>query len=133
MRNQSNLLNSFLPEHEKEWDARLFIDDAIKTKVEYDLESIARALSGNAKIRLEYKPTHDSFFEHTEHIEADDKSWIKVTKKYKIEARMMEYVFYGNTKTDIWLRVIDFWAGKKTIFPCGGAGFIKIKEREEQQ
>ena len=43
--------------------------------------------------------------------------------EFGIEARMMEFIFYGNTKIEVWLNIIDFWAGKVTMFPCGGARF----------
>lgn len=120
MRNENMLLNEFVPMHEKEWDARLFIDDAIKTKAEYKLESIARALTGSRLIEFDYANS-EQFLENTEHIEGNNGVWIEKTTKYKLRARMKEYHFYGNNKIELWLKIIDFWAGKTSIFPCGGA------------
>lgn len=126
MRNQNQMLDSFMPLHEKEWEARLFIDEAIKSKTEYTLEAIARALSGTNNINFSYSEK-DKPFEHMEHIKGDDEKWITKTNKFKIEARMREFIFRGNTKTDIWLKIIDFWAGNVTVFPCGGASFPNEK------
>lgn len=126
MRNEKEMLDSFIPLHEKEWEARLFIDEAIKNKTDYTLETIARALSGKSNIKFAYAKK-DKPFEHTEHIEGDDKKWITKTSKYGIQAKMRPFVFYGNTKTDLWLKIIDFWAGKTTVFSCGGASFPNQK------
>ena len=128
MRNEKEMLNSFMPLHEKEWEARLFIDSAIKNKSEYTLEAIARALSGKKKLSLRYcedkKP-----FEFTEHLQGDGEGnvWIKQTRQYRIQMKMEEYCFFGNNMIEIWLKIIDFWAGKVSIFPCGGAGFPNEK------
>lgn len=122
MRNTKQMLNSFMPKHEKEWEAKLIIDEAIKSNAEYKLEAIARALSGKNEVKFSYT-NKDKPFEQTEHICGNDEKWIEKTSKYLIEARMREFVFYGNSEIDIWLKVIDFWAGKVTIFPCGGANF----------
>lgn len=122
MRNEKEMLNSFMPIEEKEWEARLFIDEAIKNKTEYNLEAIARSLSGAYNIEFDYAEK-DKPFEYTEHIQGDSKKFITNTNKYRVKAKMREFVFYGNKKVDIWLRIIDFWAGKVTIFPCGGACF----------
>jgi hypothetical protein len=54
MRSEKQMLDSFMPLHEKEWEARLFIDEAIKNKTEYTLEAIARALSGKSNIKFVY-------------------------------------------------------------------------------
>lgn len=126
MRNEKKLLDSFMPLHEKEWESRVFIDEAIKSKSEYTLEAVARALSGLYNIELSYAEK-DSPFKYTEHIESDSGQWLTKTKNYGIRAKMREYYFYGNIKIDIWLKVIDFWAGKVSIFPCGGASFPNEK------
>lgn len=126
MRNQKEMSDSFIPLQEKEWEARVFIDEAIKNKTDYTLETIARALSGKCNINFTYAEK-DKPFEYTEHIEGDDKKWITKTSKYGIQARMRQFIFYGNTKTDLWLKIIDFWAGKTTVFPCGGASFPNEK------
>lgn len=126
MRNEKEMLDSFIPLHEKEWEARVFIDEAIKNKTDYTLETIARALSGKSNIKFAYAKK-DKPFEHTQHIEGDDKKWITKTNKYGIQARMREFIFYGNTKTDLWLKIIDFWTGNITVFPCGGASFPNQK------
>lgn len=126
MRKQNQMLSAFMPRHEKEWEARLFIDEAIKSKVEYHLEAIAKALSGKDEIKLDYT-TEDKPFIHTDHIEGDDGKWTTKSKKYRIEARMREFVFHGNKEIEIWLKVIDFWAGREVCFPCGGASFPNAK------
>lgn len=135
MRNEKQLLDSFTPEHEKEWDARLFIDSAVKNKVEFTLEVLARALSGKYEIKWNYSQGKD--FSQVEHIETDNKKWVTVTKHFKIEARMSSYIFYGNSKTDIYLKIIDFWAGKQGIFPCGAASLpnreFEVKEKAKKK
>lgn len=108
-----------MPEHEKEYEARLMIDEAIKEKTEYHLEAIARMLSGKNKIRWHY--AKEEPIEHVESFEDVNGNWFQVKHKHAIEARMREFVFYGNSRTEIFLKIIDFWAGKKTIFPCGGS------------
>lgn len=120
MRNEKNMLDAFMPLHEKEWESRLFIDEAIKNKTEYHLETIARALSGKHTIKFSHADKNKPF-KHVKHIESDSKGYVTKTKNYKIEARMNGFVFYGNNKIEVWLKVIDFWAGRKKIWPCGGA------------
>ena len=122
MRKQIQLLNDFVPLHEKEWEAMLLIDEAIKSKAEYALESIARMLSGANEVSLSFAQEMLPF-ERTEHIETDKKEWVQKTTEHLIEAKMREFVFYGNSRTEIWLQIIDFWAGKQTMWPCGGANF----------
>lgn len=117
-----NMLNSFMPKHEKEWEARLFIDEAIKNKAEYTLEAVARALSGKHRIEVAYG-TKEKPFERKYHIKGDDDKWIEQTKKYLFEAKMREFVVHANTLTGIWLAIIKFWTEDKTIWPCGGAAF----------
>ena len=126
MRKLNDLGNSFIPKHEKEWEARLFIDSAIKGSVEYQLEAIARALSGRHEIRI--NTTVDShLFLNKEDIQGDDGKWISKTSKYPIEARMDAFVFYGKNETQIWVKIIDFWAGNESIYPCGAASFPNEK------
>lgn len=122
MRKQIQLINDFVPLHEKEWEAMLLIDEAIKSKVEYALETLARTLSGANVISLSFAQ-EPLPFERIEHIETDKKEWVEKTTEHLIEAKMREFVFYGNNRTEIWLRIIDFWAGKQAIWPCGGANF----------
>ena len=81
MRNEKEMLNSFMPLHEKEWEARLFIDEAIKNKAEYLLEATARALCGVHKIRISYAEENKPF-SHSEHIEGDDGKWVVKTKEF---------------------------------------------------
>jgi hypothetical protein len=131
MRDQNGLLNSFVPQYEKDWDARLYIDEAIKSQAEYHLQTIARALSGKHDIRLNYADK-DKPIDRTQHIEGDDGTWIKKTTKHLIEARMDSFVFYGNDITQIWIQVIDFWIGKKMIWPCGGAAYPNRAKNLEQ-
>lgn len=126
MRNEKTMLNTFMPINEKEWEARLFIDEAIKNKAEYTLEAVARALSGKSKIKFAYAEKEKPF-EHRDHISGDEGKWITKTEKFAIEAKMDEFVFYGNTEMQLWLKIIDFWAGKVTVFPCGGASFPNEK------
>lgn len=126
MRSENKILNTFMPISEKEWEARLFIDEAIKNKVEYTLEALARALSGKSKIKFTYAEKAKPF-ENTENIQGDDGKWVTKTQKFAIEIKMDEFVFYGNTETQLWLKIIDFWAGKVTVWPCGGAGFPNEK------
>lgn len=122
MRKLNDLGNCFIPKHEKEWEARLFIDSAIKGSVEYQLEAIARALSGRHEIR--FTPADESNpFINKEDIQGDDGKWVSKTSEYQIEARMDSFIFYGKNKIQIWTKIIDFWAGKESIFPCGSASF----------
>lgn len=120
MRNEQKMINSFMPIHEKEYEARLFIDEAIKGKVEYQLQAMARALSGNNKIRLRYSNNEEQV-ESIEQVKGDCGTYVRVSKKWAIEARLREFAFYGNNEIQIWLEIINFWAGKTTIFPCGGS------------
>lgn len=116
MRNQQEMINSFMPTHEKEWEARLLVDKAIKGQSEYQLEAIARALSGKNEIKFEYEaPLNKPTF----HVCGDDGTWIKETKQFKISAKMGSYCFYANTKAGIWLEIIKFWIEKESVFPCG--------------
>lgn len=120
MRDQSNLINAFIPLHEKKWEASLFSDKAIKSSVEYHLETLARALSGRTQliIRMAEK---DRPFEQVNHIQSDDGNWIVKTEKYKWMCKIDEFRVYGINKIQLWLNVIDFWAGRTIKFPCGGA------------
>lgn len=133
MRNQNEMIDCFMPKHEKEWESRLFIDKAIKDSTEYHLEAIARALTGKYKIRLSCAEKDNPFIK-TEHIQGDDEKWIVKTKKYLWEAKFDSYIIYGRNRIDIWLKIISFWAAKESIFPCGAASFpnekaeFKIKE-----
>lgn len=122
MRKTNEMLNTFMPQPEKDWEAKLFIDQAIKAQAEYALECVARALSGAYDIQLEYK-TQDEPFEDTEHIKGDDGSWIQKTGKYKLRAKMREFTFYGNKPIDLWVKIIHFWTVNQTIMPCGGAQY----------
>jgi hypothetical protein len=130
MRKQNNLLDSFLPKHEKEWESRLFIDEAIKNSVEFHLETIARALCGKYEIKL--KKAHERPFERTEHIEGDCKSWIRKTERFEWEASFDCWVIYGKNKTQMWLNIIDFWAGKQTVFPSGATGYRNEASEENK-
>ncbi|WP_395762448.1 hypothetical protein [Elizabethkingia anophelis] len=47
MRNLKTVANNFIPKHEKEWDARLFVDEAIKSHSEIYLEIIKFWISGS--------------------------------------------------------------------------------------
>lgn len=125
MRNEIDLLNSFEPIHEKEYEARLFIDKAIKNSTEFHLEAIARALSGNYELKT--SKANGKPFEKTEHINSDDGDWVKKTEKFEWEIRFGSYVLFGKNKIDLWLKVIEFWGAKESIFPCGGAYFPNNK------
>lgn len=120
MRSTTDLLNSFLPKHEKEWDARLFVDQAIKESTERQLEILARALSGICEIRIK---VHQEPQEQVTYADTDCNTFPKKTIKYTHEAYVDTYVFFGNNKTQLYLQIIDFWAGKVSIFPCAGASF----------
>ena len=122
MRNEKDMLNAFMPPSEKNFEARLFIDEAIKNKAEYTLEAVARALSGPCAISVS-NAKEGSPYKNTEHIKGDDGEWVSVTNQYSMVAKMNEFVFYGNKKTELWLRIIDFWAGREAQWPCGGASF----------
>lgn len=116
------LFTSFIPSLEKEWEAKLFIDEAIKNNVEFHLEAIARALCGSYSIKFEYAE-RDNYFERTETIKDDNGNYFGRTEKFKIKAYMKEFIFYADNRISIWLQIINFWAGECTIFPCGGANF----------
>ena len=135
MRNEMKMLNSFMPLREKEWEARLFIDEAIKNKAEYTLEAVARALAG-VKIEIFYG-TQEKPFEYKRHIRGDDDRWIEKTEKYLYQATMRGFVFHANTKIGIWLQVIEFWTEKKVIWPCGGAflpnSAFDIKPKDDER
>lgn len=126
MRDQSNLINEFIPLHEKKWEASLFSDKAIKSSVEYHLEILARTLSGRTEliIRMAEK---DHPFEQINHIQSDNGDWIVKTEKYKWMCNIGEFRVYGINKIQLWLNVIDFWAGRTTKFPCGGAS-MRVKD-----
>lgn len=81
MRNEIDLLNSFEPIHEKEYEARLFIDKAIKNSTEFHLEAIARALSGNYELKT--SKANGKPFEKTEHINSDDGQYWVHNEKMK--------------------------------------------------
>ena len=119
MRNQIDLINNFMPIYEKEWESQLFIDKAIKDKAEYHLESIARALSGI--YQLEISRSENKPFKVTEHIRSDDGEFIEKTERYEWAVKFDAYTLYGKNKLQIWLKIIDFWAGNCMIKPCGGA------------
>lgn len=120
MREQNKLLNAFLPKHESEWDARLFIDSAIKQSAEFTLDTIAKALSGVNEIRWK---TYQEPQSHVIYQETDEDTFPKKTIKYTIEARIDTYVFFGFNKIEVLCQIINFWAGKQSVFPCGGAYF----------
>ena len=120
MREQNKLLDSFLPKHEKEWDARLFIDSSIKQNVEFTLGVLAQALSGVNEIRWQHYQDVQS---QVIYQETDEKTFPKKTIHYNLEARVDTYVFVGNNKIEVLCKIIDFWAGKQSLFPCGGAYF----------
>jgi hypothetical protein len=120
MREQKILLDSFVPKHESEWDAKLFIDSSIKQNVEFTLEVLARALSGVNEVRFEF---HQEAKSHFIYQETDEGTFPKKTIQYTVEARVDSYCFFGNNKTQVLCQIIDFWAGKQGVFPCGGAHF----------
>jgi hypothetical protein len=121
MRDTKNVLESLMPMHEKEWDARLFIDSAIKGNADRQLQIIARALSGRHPIRFERTP--DEGYVSTKHQKDEHGNYFKVVENFKILAKMDKYIFYGNSNAEIWLKIIGFWLVKETVFPCGGAAF----------
>jgi len=120
MRIQKRLLDSFLPKHEGEWDARLFIDSAIKQNVEFTLEILTKALSGVNEIKFTF---HQEPQEHFIYQETDEKTFPKYTFKYLCEAKVDSYCFFGKNKIQLLTQIIDFWAGKESVYPCGGAYF----------
>lgn len=125
MRENNKLLQSFMPKHEKEWDARLFIDTAIKGNVEYQTQVLARALSGRYDIKIVH--AKDERFTQTRHVLSDEGDYFKVTESFKLQAKVSSYVFYGNNMTELWLKIIGFWAVQEGVFPCGGAAFPSEK------
>ena len=116
MRKLTDLLDTFMPLAEKEWSARLFTDEAVKGYTQVHLEVIARALCGKYDISL-LKATNQPF-ECTEHIQGDCGKWIEKTEKFEWEASFGKWKVYGKNKTQIWLKIIDFFAGKQSLFPC---------------
>lgn len=120
MREQKKLLDSFLPKNESEWEARLFIDSSIKQNVEFTLEVLAKALSGVNEIRFK---TYQEPLTHIIYQETDENTFPKKTIHYTMQARIDTHVFFGNNKIQLLCQIIDFWAGKQSIFPCGGAYF----------
>lgn len=133
MRNLKTTYDALVPKHEKEWDAKLLIDSALKNDVEHKLQIMAHALSGKYKISFEKSPHKDKLHKNEVHTSGDCGSFVKTTTKHKLLAKLQSedsgYVFYGNNNTQIYLQIIDFWAGKCSVFPCGGAQF-QVVERE---
>lgn len=128
MRNPIDLLNSLSSNTEKKWDARLFIDSAVKQSVGFHLGVIANALCGPYKIRFE-KATK-VLFENTEYHRTDGGEYVKVTTEYQYMATFDKWVFYGNNKISVLTKIIDFWAGKETVFPCGAAHIADLTKEE---
>lgn len=124
MREQKRLLDSFLPKHESEWDARLFIDSSIKQNVEFHLEILAKALSGINEIKYTF---HQEPHSHIIYQETDKGTFPEYTLKYLCEAKVSSYCFFGKNKIQLLTQIIDFWAGKESVFPCGGAYFPNSK------
>lgn len=123
MRDLKQMVNSFVPGHEKTYEAQMFVDTAIKSSVEYSLECCARALSGGYAILLEKSDVGG--YTWTEHIKTDSDGWVEVTKKYQYMAKMEEYSFFADSTAEIWLNIIEFWM-KPKVYPCGGSGFPKL-------
>jgi len=130
MRDLKTAFDAIANTNEKLWDSRLFIDKALKNETEHTLGIIAKALAGRYKIVFN---SQDAPYEKTEDICGDNSAWVKVTTKHKLMVNMRDedsgYVFYGNNKIEIFVQIINFWAGRCSIFPCAGAQ-IKTVERE---
>ncbi|AQX86110.1 hypothetical protein I6H88_06655 [Elizabethkingia bruuniana] len=127
MRNLKTVANNFIPKHEKEWDARLFVDEAIKSQSEDWLEIICRALSGSNEIKI--SKSTDRRFEKTRWIKADDGNYFNVTETFQYRCTMDRFVFHGNSHSEIYLEIIKFWISG-SIFPCAGA-FKSNKSKDE--
>ena len=133
MRTQVELLSQILSPEEKEWEARLFVDEAIKSSVEFELQKIAKALSGGCYFLIEES---DVGFEDMCYIKGDDKNYHKVTERRKFCISMKTsdsgWIFYADNRIGLWLKVIDFWAGKQTIFPCASTSWQKVVKSNNQ-
>lgn len=131
MRDMKYMFRDFVPLNEIEWQSRKFIDGAIKSKIELQLEVIARALSGSQKIKIRY--SDDPMFKRIDHIKADNGKWFEVTKNYKWEVSFGRHSLCGINKIDMWLKVIEFWAANERLYPCGGASHPSTSQKEEDE
>lgn len=130
MRSTLDMAYSFMPQNEKEYEAVLFVDEAIREKVEYHLAALARALCGPKNMNIEYAgPSDTDRFEHTEHKQDNLGGWHELTSRYKYRilfGHNREYTVYGTNLTQAYLRLIDWFAGDCMCFPCMGAYSLGI-------
>lgn len=137
MRNQQNMINTFMPMHEKEWESRLFIDEAIKGKAEYHLEAIARALAGKNEIRFDVASKEKPHIVPNQ-IKTDSGRYVTVTNKYLYSVSVMNaFHVYANSMTEVWIEIIKGYAGASPmVFPCGGAFFpnreFEVSRKEDK-
>ena len=129
MRELISMYNNLVDNGTKQYEAKKFVDSAIKGAVEQQLETLARALSGSYKIHLE-KSSINKPFEITNHIKTDEGKYVKKTLTYKYRARIDCYCVHAQTRIGIWLAVIGFWTEDQTLYPCGWAGCDPYKEQE---
>jgi hypothetical protein len=125
MRDKMQMFDDFIPENEKDYDGRLFVDNAVKQNAAHQLETIARALSG--KYPIEIQPCKDEPFENRYYVKADDGTWPTQTVKYKFRGKMGSFHFYAQTRAGIYLAVIKFWIEDVVMFPCGAASIQNPK------
>jgi hypothetical protein len=113
MRDLKGYFENFVPQHEKQYSAQLFIDSAVKNAIEVELETMARALTGTERIEWDFEKGV------TRSIEGG----VIVEVGYAATAKIGAQVFRGRSKAIVLLRIIEYWIGGAR-FPCGAAQSI---------
>lgn len=124
MRDLKKIYDNSVSESEKEWDAVMFVDKAIKTSVEIELEILARVLCGREKFEIIEATKEEDLFVRT-HAQVDGLGGVAtIVTKHKMLCKMRFVKFWGDNKAQIYTQIIDFYMSGRN--PCSSAIF-KLK------
>lgn len=97
------------------WKARIYHDSAVTKQIEEDLQVMVRAIIGEKK--LEIKESKDGFDMYQSCHNWEKEFCQCKLKKYMGYLSPGGYMFYGDSKIEVYCNVIAKIAGNKLYFP----------------